>query len=219
MVNTIKVINFQSVAECRFLQYQSTETFLPINYQFVKGNLYGFVSDFGCGSWGLATSLGGRCCSFSGKVMLNDIEILPSKLLEHSCFVAEIHKTDINKTAKQCIKKALSTSHISYSTEVVKEKFHLTNERFDRKLKYVSGEVWNASLAIGFATGKDVFLFPWLNINNIARFQTAVELGIIDFLKSEGKIIIVPSSNEDILKKYCDCIIKFEPDKFAFYNI
>lgn len=54
-------------------------------------------------------------------------------------------------------------------------------------------------MAVNFALGRDIFCYPWLNLNDIERFKTACEHKVIDFLKRTGKIIIVPSSQ----KKSC----------------
>lgn len=55
---SIKINNFMSSACCHSQLYSSKEGFLPITYQFFPGNCYGLISDFGCGSWALATCIG-----------------------------------------------------------------------------------------------------------------------------------------------------------------
>lgn len=62
-------------------------------------------------------------------------------------------------------------------------------------------------MAVNFALGRDIFCYPWLNLNDIERFKTACEHKVIDFLKRTGKIIIVPSSQKNlaqILRSYID---------------
>ena len=94
-----------------------------------------------------------------------------------------------------------------------KDIFCLSDGRFKRPLSEVSGEIWLISLAVNFALGKDIFCYPWLNQLDIERFKTAYEHNVIDFLKKENKIIIVPSSQKKILRRYCDHMIIFDKEK------
>lgn len=221
MINTINLINYQSIAECRTDWQYSREGFMRITYQFKKGNVYGLVSDFGCGSWGLATCIGGRGDGFTGKIMLNDSEISPQELYAYSAFVTEKLIPEVNciadlRNAKDCIQKALNISGQKYSVQDIKSIFHLSDDRLTRSLDYVSGEIWIISLAIQFALGKEIFCFPWLNEQDILKFCGMCELGIIDFLRSADKILLVPTSQTKVVKKYCDHIIIFEREKIRY---
>lgn len=222
MIETLQLINFQSIAKCCSELRYSRESFLPINYTFKAGNIYGLISDFGCGSWGLSTCLGGRCDSnYTGRIYVNQKEVLLESLKNSSAFVAEsIFDSSNSKenllTVRECIQKALILSGLPYSIDEIVSIFHLSDGRLDRSLSYVSGEIWLISIAINFALGKDIFCYPWLNLYEIGRFKTAVELNIIDFLKKMGKIVIVPSSQKKILKKYCDHTICFSEKKILY---
>lgn len=216
MIDTINLVNYQSSAECRTDWQYDQEGFLKITYQFKKGNVYGIVSDFGCGSWGLVTCIGGRGENyFTGKIMLNGYEILAQELSVYSAFLTEKIIPEINcienlGSAKECIQKALDVSGQKYTVEDIKSIFHLSDERFDRPLDCVSGEIWIISMAIQFALGKEIFCFPWLNMQYISKFIGMCELGIIDFLRSTGKIVLIPTSQKKIVKKYCDHVISLE---------
>lgn len=219
MINSIQLINFQDLVECRDLLHQSKESFLQISYEFKKGNVYGLISDFGCGSWGLSTCLGGRCSTnYSGTVLLNNNVIPANQLLNYSCFIAEKIFQNINSTKnlltpKECIEKALAISGQSYSIEQIKKTFCLSDGRFERSIDGISGEIWLVSMAVNFALGKEIFCYPWLNLIDIERFKTAYKHNIIDFLKETGKIIVVPSSQKKILRKYCDHTMLFQKEK------
>ena len=86
----------------------------------------------------------------------------------------------------------------------------MSDERFERPIAYISGEIWLASLAIGFSLQKDIFSFPWLGERDIGIFKTIKQLGIIDFLKKNRKIILVPSSQKGVLLNNCDASIVFK---------
>ena len=222
MIESIQLIGFQDAADCIGLSCQSRESFIPVNYTFKKGKIYGLISDFGCGSWGVATSLGGRCSeNYNGKVVL-DGQIISAKLLSsYACYVAEYFIANVNMdnthlTTKECIKHALEISGQPFSVEDIKNIFCLSDARFERPLANISGEIWLASLAVNFALGKTIFCYPWLNLKDVDRFKIAYEHKIIDFMKKEGKIIIVPSSQKKILRKYCDHMICFQKEKIRY---
>ena len=221
MIERIELINFQSTAECYCDWQYSRETFLPISYSFEKGNVYGFCSDFGCGSWGLATCLSGYGKDdYSGEFYLNNRKTSPKEIskYESSCFIPKkifgsIDLEENTLTTKDCIEKALNTSGEPYSLEEIKSIFCLSDERFNRPIDYISGEIWLVSLAVNFSLGKEIFCYPWLNSQNIFRFKVAYDLNIIDFLVEKGKIVFLPSSQKKFLKKYCTHMIAFEERK------
>lgn len=222
MIESLKFIGFQDMVECRSLTFQSRESFLPINYEFKPGNVYGLISDFGCGSWGLTTCVGGRSSThYIGKILLNETEIAAEELKKYSCFIAENVYVNLNTeqkllTPKECIERALSASLQPYSVEQIKSMFCLSEGRFERSLACVSGEIWLISMAINFALGKQIFCYPWLNAIDISRFEIASQHGIIKLLKDLGKIVLVPSSQKRILRKQCDHIILFDKQKMIY---
>lgn len=223
MINSLKFIGFQDLVECQSLTFQSRESFLPITYEFKPRNIYGLISDFGCGSWGLTTCVGGRSSKqYSGKVLLNETEIAADELEKHACFVSENIYTGLNfeqelSTPRECIAKALSISSQPYSVDQIKSLFCLSDDRFERPLAYVSGEIWLISMAINFALGKQIFCYPWLNAMDFARFDIAYRHGIIKLMKNAGKIVLVPSSQKKALRKYCDHTILFDKQKIVYH--
>ncbi|HML49338.1 MAG TPA: hypothetical protein PKE04_21580, partial [Clostridia bacterium] len=218
---TVQLTNFQAAAECRSILHSSKEAFTEISYLFCGGNVYGLISDFGCGSWGLATCLGGRCDDPRGTVQVNHEEADCKALLDASCFVSEkrirgVNDRDPSLTVRECIERALASSKLSYTCQEIKELFHLSDGRFDRSLEYVSGEIWTLSAAIGFAANKEIYCFPWLNEMDLFRARIQFELGIFGLLKREGKIVLIPTSHEKEIKRYCDAEILFDRGRYRF---
>lgn len=221
----IQLLNFQDSVECKSILFTSKESFFSVSHSFEGGNIYGLISDFGCGSWALATCLGGRCGQPEGEVFLNGKRIECSELKKHSCFISEylyegINSTQDYLTPKKCIEKALSISGLPYTVEDIKNMFNLSgdginspvnNGRFNRDLRYVSGEIWNISIAVGFAMGKEIFCFPWLNERDISRLQESQ----IKILKDNKKIVLIPSSQKEPLKRVCDEILFFGKDRIT----
>lgn len=222
MIKNIKLFNFQGVANCKDINRQSTESFLKINYLFESGNSYGLISDFGLGSWGLATAIGGRCApDYSGNIFIDGNKVTISDMSKVSCFVRENLFEGINSeqdlmSPKKCIENALDISHLDFSFTQIKKMFFLSDERFEKNLSLSSGEIWTISIAVNFALGKDVFIYPWLNVLDFDVYDIHCKLGIIDLLKRYGKIVIAPSSKDKRIKKLCDHKIVFKREKYLF---
>ncbi len=215
MIKNIQCVNFQDLVTCKSSRYQSRESFLKINYTFYSGNVYGIISDFGYGSWGVVTCLGGRFSEhYTGQIVINNGEILPINLAHHSAFVGERIIDSINSfenllTPKECIEKSLAISKLPFSIKEIKDMFGLSDERFERNLDQVGVEINRISIAINFALDKSVFCFPWLNEHSILD----ISIPIIDILRRYEKIILIPTSQQSIAKKISDRLIIFKQGK------
>lgn len=219
MFNSICLDKFRDCVECSFLHTNTIDAFTTFSYEFRAGKVYGLVSDFGCGSWALASCIGGRASKdCEGSVLLDNSEIPPSDLLKYSCFVYENESSDTpaceESTIRTSINRALNISGLPYTVEEIKEMFHLTDARIDRPLDCISGEKWLASMAIGFASGKKIFVYPWLNEKDVDRFVIAVEHGVIDVITKSGGIVVVPSGQKKILRRLCDRIVIMDRKHF-----
>lgn len=207
MIETLKLINYRNSAQCETIGMSCLDSFPATTYTFQSGKVYRLTSDFGCGSWGMVSCIGGRGnAEPSGKIMLNDVEVDAQTLKKYSGFIAESIFPDVNTaddlcTAHECIHRALNISGLNYSTNEIKSIFHLSDNRFDRPLNQVSGEIWFISVAILFSLNKDIFCFPWLNMRNFFRFETMNEFGIIDFLKKRKKLVLIPTSRRTCFEK------------------
>ncbi len=96
---------------------------------------------------------------------------------------------------------ALSKTKSNLTIENIKSRFELSDERFDRDIRFVSNEIWQISIAIGYAEERSVFIFPLIdskNANTLNRLNS-----IIEELKHNKKTVIIPVMNkEDICIKY-----------------
>jgi hypothetical protein len=188
-----------------------------MSYEFLGGNIYGLCSDYGCGSWGVSDCIGGRCSEYEGSIQLNGKNVGCSELLAISCFVSEYSFLDEYPdkkilSARDAISNALASSNAPYTVDEIKRIFALSEERFDRDIWYVSGEIWRISIAVGFASAKDVFCFPWVNEREIDQ----VYLSALSILKKHSKLILIPSSQERSLKKICDHTILFRLNGYIY---
>lgn len=213
MIDSIALIRYQNTAHCSSMDMSCKESFLETTYTFMKGNVYGLISDFGCGSWALATCLGG-CgddCE-TGEIRINGQAAVTHQLQQYSAFIPEESFTekpfvDSRRTVRECIQNALTKSRMNLSVNEIKDMFHLSDARFDRTLDCISGEIWLASLAIQFSSGKDIFCFPWMNAVSISRIVGLYRMGILYALKKNGKIVLIPTNQKRAVRHCCDALL------------
>ena len=210
-MNKITLNNFQAVGNCRCNWYTSRESFFKITCNIHTGNVCGLVSNFGLGSWGFASSICGRGELYDGEMIVDDLKVEPTYFYDKTIFVFdetnnESIKECKNMSVKEHIEKALAISKIPYNHNDIKSMFCLTDERYHRPLGQVGIEIWRITIAIGFSLNKQIFCFPWLNERDIVFLQ---QKQVLDYLKCNGKIVLIPTSEYKTVKKYSDYIIDF----------
>ena len=209
-MKSIKIENFSALVKCSTNTCSSIVSFLPTTFEFSSGRIYGIISDFGCGSWGLARSITGNGqWKIDSNVFIDGHLSTQEDMKQFSGNILDpIWNTffeDRNKcTVHNCLEFALQESQLDYTPNEIKDIFCLSDARYNRSMDLVSGEIWNISLALLFAFNKEIIAYPWLNAIDIKRFISLDEQGILDFLKKQGKILLVPSSQSKLLKNICD---------------
>ena len=214
MIDTIKMIDFMGLSDCKCNYFQCFDSFVPINYSFEKSKKYCIISDFHNGSWGLASCIGGNCAYSTGTVYVNSKITKVEDLKHYSCFVAANELNGINHLIERVPVKIILNHYLKESglrlrLKDIQDVFHLSNNNLEKPFIEQDKSIWMSSLAMGYVQGKDIFCFPWLNENEIDHFLLAHDIGVIDFLKDNNKIVVVPS-NQIILSSYCDNTIVFE---------
>ena len=216
MMNRLKLVNFSGIATCFSRDYKCIDSFPPISCDFSFGTANGFISDYGCGSWGLGTCLSGygQWESF-GKVYIDEELVDQETLKKISGTILDPvwHQFCLkNKedTVRNCIEYALQKSQQPFCHSEIKDIFSLSNSRYNRPIHESSGEIWNISLAILFSLKKDIIVYPWLNAVDIKRVVYAETEGILDFLKKQQKMLFIPSSQRKTIVRICDRSIEFD---------
>jgi hypothetical protein len=92
--------------------------------------------------------------------------------------------------------------------------FDLSEDRFERRLDRVGIEIWRISIAIGFAENRKIFCFPWLNMHSVSYIESYIKY--IEILKKHGAIVLAPSSQEAVLRRFCDGLLLFRYDGVYF---
>lgn len=207
-----KIITLEDVTggfNCGLENYGNIrDTIGHFNYQF-KSGLYIMEGECGTGGWALSTILSGKDEFVQGKIIVDDEVVNCKDLKRYSCYVGEdsglkknlgLTPMSVAEQINYGISKGLSFTN---NVDQIKVMFGLSNERFTRKMKYLSGERWRASMAIGYATGKFIYCFPWMNSKFITHLEDCLMKCIPPLLKINATIII-PTTKHQIF----DTIIK-----------
>jgi len=176
---------------------------------FSSGNAYGLIGECGMGGWALSYVLSGKTEIQSGEISLDQTPVTSSFLSKIGCYVGEgyLNKSLFGeKTIRQQIIEGLKANDINFSLQEIIDLFELSQSRLDRKMGQISNERWNASAAIGFAHGKSIYCFPWLNTAWINTLNQRIE-HCVRILKQFGAIVIIPTSNASLLNQIVDSTI------------
>ncbi len=185
--------------------------------QLESGKIYGFVGEYGQGNMYLSYLLGGKIDFGNLRLFCNDTEISKNDLSAVSWNLEPSNEPYKNSVVRKSIEKAIKKNALKENFEDVADKFLLTEPRYGRKLRALSGERWRASAALGYASRKKIFYAPY----NTSRFyyhmcQTGL-LKVLKELTDSGAMVFLPVGSDDFIKHIADeCIYikeSYEVDK------
>ena len=187
-------------------------------YIFEKGKIYGLVSEHGGGGDGICCLLSGEAPLDKEKIIIDNREI--STIDEFGWYVGKpIYTNGLIKkeaTIKKSLNKAIKKYRRYNNLEEIIEMFHLSKDKLDYKFSNNSmWEMWRSSLALGYASRKSIFCFPWMN--TLTFYDCMYNSGVFRFfkmLKEEGAIIILPTSREENLINFADITIRITNPRF-----
>lgn len=210
---TIQLIDYEASARCQTVNLSCRDAFPPITCTFEGGRVYGLHSDIRCGSWALSWALGGRAKEAFGEILLDGVHAAPKDLASLACFIGEPYFPGLNSrlfpgTVGSCLNKALDAGQTGWTLQQLTKAFCLTPERFERSPVHVHyAQSWFLSAAVGFASGKEIFCFPYLPVDTLRAVDVMCREGIFDLLREYGKIVLLPSVHQDRLDPVCDQVI------------
>ena len=200
--------NFSVGGECNLFHHGTVLDCLQNNYfEFYAGNLYGIIGEFGNGGAALSCGITGNTDFYEGKVYIDEQESSMEYIVKNSWYVG----SDLNNSKRLFRKKRTIRQQIEYGIhnithqfdiEKIQGIFNISDERIDRNIEFVSGERWKASVAIGYANGRKVFCYPWMNSKDIEHLKDQL-LNTIKYLIDSDCIVIVPTTTEENNKKIC----------------
>ena len=176
---------------------------------FKTGRSYALVSEYQQGCMYLSYLLGGQIEIKDGlEIYLDDNRVTQETLKDISWNLEPSYESYKNLIVRKSIEKALKSEHVEESFEQLAESFCLTPERYDRKLRQLSGERWSASAAVGYASGKKVFYAPY-NASNFYSSNARLE-HMISYLTSHDCMVLLPVGSDMYLKDHVDQCIYIE---------
>lgn len=117
---------------------------------------------------------------------------------------------------RKALDYALKKYHKYESIDGIIEDFGLTPGRLHCGLSTnCFWEKWRASLAIGYASNKSIFCFPWMN--TLVFFDCLYCSAVFQLfkrLKKEGAIIILPTSRKENVEGFVDEVIQIGSQRF-----
>lgn len=204
-VNRFRVSNLSAFGKCDLFHHGIVQdSIFSFNQEFIGSTVYGIIDEFGNGAAALSCALAGKLDEVKGDIYINECKIINKDIQKFSCYVGD--DSGLKKqfglksmTVREQIEYGIN-KNLSFSNDIaeIQRNFGLSEERFDRVLKYCSGERWRASMAIGYAQGKSIYCFPWMNTKDLLNLENQIRLGI-KLLLEIGAILIIPTVNEKTL--------------------
>ena len=178
------------------------------NLTFESGKIYALISEYQQGCMYLSYLLGGNIAFEDGlAVYMDGTEIKNGDLKEISWNLEPLDEPYKNKMVRKSIERALKGSGRTEAFEQIADKFYLTESRYDRKLKYLSGERWRATAALGYALGKKIFYAPYCPSNFYYEMGRSNMFKVFEFLSGRDCLVVLPVGSDVYLKSCVDeCI-------------
>lgn len=208
ILEKIVLDDFSTYGKCYLFHYGTVQDCLQKNYfEFHVGNLYGIVGEFGNGGAALSCGITGNTDFYEGNVYIDDQESSMEYVIKNSWYVGlELKNTKRlfkkRQTIRQQIEYGVRNLNQEFDAETIQSIFRLSDARIDRYIEFVSGERWKMSAAIGYANGRKIFCYPWMNSWDIEHLKEQLS-NTIKYLLDSDCIVIVPTTTEENVKKIC----------------
>jgi hypothetical protein len=215
---TLDLTDVSGGFDCELYNYgKMRDTIGHFSYNF-KSGVYVLKGECGMGGWALSTLICGKDKISDGKISFENKVLTQKDLQTKSCYVGS--DTDLRKFSgllPMTVKEQIVTgvkNNLGYNNDVqkIKELFQLSDGRFNRTMKYMSGERWKASMAIGYSLGKCIYCFPWLNSAYIKNLDICLSTCLPQLI-NVGAIVIIPTTYPDVLNDIIDNYTVVDLDK------
>ena len=170
---------------------------------FESGKVYGLISEYQQGCMYVSYLLGGNIEFKDGlAVFIDDKKIEEKDLKKISWNLEPLYESYKNKKVEKSINQALKYGYITENFEKIKNEFYLTENRYNAKLRNLSGEL-----------GKKIFFAPYepsiyyRNMNESNLFK------VFDYLISNDCLVVLPVGSDEYLKEYVDECVYIKQNK------
>lgn len=220
ILEEIKLITKQRVERLKnpFNELQDDYTMEKL-FCLKRGMIYGIIGEQGEGGELISSLLSGRIPIVNEEIYC-DGKLADNVVLKQLgwyvgkpeyCGGIVKKQISVEKALLHAIKKYKRYQNLN---EVVEE-FHLSPDKLHNKISKYSGEKWRASLAIGYASRKEIYCFSWMNT---ACFNSILlSSGVFRFfkkLKEEGAIILLPTSRRENVIGLADEVIEINNPQY-----
>lgn len=188
---------------------------------FHEGRIYGIWSHCGGGGQAISQLLTGKTPVMREDICIDGRRYAEKKRVEEGWMMGEGIEGITQPSIKDQIIQSLKKADLPFYWMDVVKKFDLSEDNLKKKLNAVGDERWRASAAIGYANGKKLFCFPWLNY---VTLKESVIMGAgfwfyANVLREAGATIILPSDNRQILQYITDEVINLKNPRFEDWDV
>lgn len=187
------------------------DTWYLKDVELMSGKIYGLVSEYGQGCMYLSYLLGGQIDFGQLQIFIDGISVSKEDLKNISWNLEPSKEKYKNKTIRKAIEKSIINNKCMDTFEEIEKAFYLDERRHDIKLKYLSGERWRASAALGYVSGKRIFYAPYENSSFYHSMYGSNLFKALRYLADKGNIIVLPVGSDTFIKTVVDECIYLDP--------
>ena len=189
-------------------------------YIFEVGKIYGVVCEHGGGGESVSLLLSDNTSLINERIYIDDVEVDTSEIKKYGWYVGKaLYSKGFMKkelSAKKALEYAIKKYHRYEKVEDIADEFHLALDKLNYGLsKNCEWEKWRTSLAIGYASNKKIYCFPWMD--TMTFYDCMYNSSAFRFFKkliNEGAIIILPTSREENIRGLANDIVKICNPRF-----
>lgn len=205
-MHEIKIVGLNAAVYCKSAFCQSN-THVMVDTLVLKDGINVLGGEIDSGGWGVSymLSMSGydrkmlfTCWEGENTIYLDGQGVTLSELARRSCYMDRCCPLFSRKrSVRSLVIKALKKSGVPYSVEEIRQAFNISDFRFERPLGGVGNEIFRCMAAIGVASGKDIFCFPWMSAQMLGYYQRQI-FDPIEELARLGKTVILPRSDGEV---------------------
>ena len=120
---------------------------------------------------------------------------------------------------RKSILKALRQNKSKENFSNIKNKFILTSSKAGTKLKHLNGERWQASAALGYVMGRQIFYAPY---NTSQFYYHMCQSGLLKALREltdAGAIVLLPVGSDEFIKYIADLCIYIQTPHYDIESL
>lgn len=160
------------------------------------------LGDIDSGAWGLSYTLAGfgseqkrNFLDAETSFVLHGQRVRMEDISAEACYLdREETMLNLRGTVNSAVKRQLKKAQSHLSPEDVRELFLIDPDRFNRPVSEAGNERFRCVAAVGYASGKSVFCFPWLSRKQVDYFGNNL-FAVCEVLAKANKIVVIPTNH------------------------